>query len=78
MRDRNRKLKIRVLAARKKMDDKGLGSQKKNFAMNFDSHGSHDSERLNNLFYCRAFDEDFTKDLEAFAEHQTKDISNGG
>ena len=74
MKDRNKKLKLRVEKARERLDALNIKSQKHDFGLKYQEYLSdkdvHDRsskrERLNNLWYCRVFDEDFTKKLEAF------------
>ena len=74
MKDRNKKLKLRVEKVRNTFKSLGFNDQKKEFVMKYPEFVSHKNkeeesskrERLNNLWYCRVFDEDFTKKLEAF------------
>ena len=74
MTDRNTKLKKRVEAVRKELDDLGFKDQRNDFSLKYKEYVSNSSlkektskkNRLTNLWYCKVFDESFTIKLEAF------------
>ncbi|QQV91454.1 hypothetical protein M1M25_gp023 [Tenacibaculum phage Gundel_1] len=76
MQDRNKKLKDRVINCREKLSNLEIKKPLVKFARKYPRYvkGSTSKEkeksktRLRNLFYCKAFDEDFTKHLEVFVE----------
>lgn len=76
MKDRNKKLKDRVEQCKKALAELGVKKPLDKFVRKFPkySEGSTEEEknkaknRVRNLFYCKAFDEDFTKHLESFVE----------
>lgn len=77
MKERNKKLKSRVENARKKLDKLDIPNLRNKFKKKYpEYYGGKTQEeidakenRLNNLWYCKAFDEDFTRKLEAFLEY---------
>lgn len=69
MRDRNKRLKKRVEASRSELKLLQVKSPRFHFANKYPKYsGKENEDRLNNLWYGRAFDEDFTTELEAFVE----------
>lgn len=69
MRDRNAKLKKRVQNSRAELNLLQVKSPRFYFAKKYKKYSGKEMEdRLNNLWYCRAYDEGFTTELEAFVE----------
>lgn len=76
LKNRNKKLKNRVLESRKELKKLNVFKPIDKFARKFPSYvnGIDKKEkeksinRLRNLFYCKVFDEDFTAHLESFVE----------
>lgn len=76
MRKRNEILKKRVEKCREELKSLGVKKQLYAFALKYPKYiGGNTKEekekskfRLENLWYCRAFDETFTESLEAFVK----------
>lgn len=76
MNERNKKLKQRVLSCKKILDGLNIKNARVDFAKKYPKYYSSNiltdtsdlKDRLNNLWYCKVFDEDFTKNLESFTK----------
>lgn len=76
MQDRNKKLKDKVDHCREQLTKLEVKRPLVNFARKYPIYiqGKTNEEklksktRLRNLYYCKSFDEDFTKHLEAFVQ----------
>ncbi|WP_439132387.1 hypothetical protein [Polaribacter sp.] len=68
MKERNKKLKKRVEFVKKELDSLQIKNPKHFFGLKNPEYlgDNHKEERLKNLWYCRVFDEDFTKKMESF------------
>ncbi len=76
MQERNKKLKNRVLKAREDLSNLDVKKPVDEFSVIYPEYikGADSKEkikaktRLRNLFYCKTFDEDFTRKIELFVK----------
>lgn len=72
MKDRNKKLKKRVESVKKELKSLQIKNPMHFFVLKNPEYvgDEHREHRLKNLWYCKVFDEDFTKKIEAFLTFQ--------
>jgi len=65
-------LKERVKVCRDKLKELGVRNARYYFAKKYPEYAKDDKAktRLDNLFFCKISDEQFTKDLEAFTSYK--------
>ena len=68
-------LKERVLKAREELKEIGVKMPRYYFTLKFPKY-SNEPDRLDNLYYVKIEEEQFTKELESFVQYKKTELNN--